>query len=201
MALVEMFHVVAAERPVASGQTIKEGQMVALNSSGEVILYAGSNAAVYGVAADTKHTSQSYMPGVGSSVTGAYDGIGALGTADTVNFQNRASDYFDETKASGKMTVYHSGGEFATDQFATNVASAAPGTYLYANANGVLDTYDAAGLQWKGVTGSTGVVPPCGIVLKADGSYPSGVPGIDINGDQALSGENSNTYIEYKLLV
>ena len=42
---------------------------------------------------------------------------------------------------------------------------------------------------------------PVARLTRADGSYPSGVPGVDINGDQALSGENSNTYIEFKLLV
>jgi hypothetical protein len=58
----------------------------------------------------------------------------------SAGWQNRVSDMFDETKASGKMTVYHSGGEFATDQFAANVSSANPGDDLYA-ANGVLDTF------------------------------------------------------------
>jgi hypothetical protein len=104
MALVEKFHVVAAERAVASGQTIKEGQCVALNTYGEVVLESASFGMTYGIAGDTKSTTASAMPGVASG------------------WQNRVSDYFDETKASGKMTVYHSGGEFATDQFATNVS-------------------------------------------------------------------------------
>jgi len=38
-------------------------------------------------------------------------------------------------------------------------------------------------------------------LIKAAGTYPSGVPGVDSNGDQALSGENSNTYIEVKLTI
>ena len=177
MALIEKFHVVAAERDVASGESIKEGQLVSLNTSGEVVL-ASTNAAVYGIAADTKSTSASAMPGIASG------------------WQSRVSDYFDETSASGKMTVYHSGGEFATDQFATNVASANPGTLLYGNASGVLDTATEAGQ-----TSSTAGVLPVARLTQADGSYPSGVPGVDINGDQALSGENSNTYIEFKLLV
>jgi len=177
MALVEKFHVVAAEQEVATGETIKEGQLVSLNTSSEAVL-ASTNAAVYGIAGDTKSTSASAMPGI------------------SAGWQNRVSDYFDETKASGKMTVYHSGGEFATDQFATNVASANPGTLLYGNALGVLDTTDESG---NTVT-TTGVFP-VGRLTRADGSYPSGVPGIDINGDQALAGDNSNTYIEFKLLV
>jgi hypothetical protein len=156
MALIERYHVVAAERVVSSGETIKEGQIVSLNSSGEVVLQGSTNAIPYGIAGDTKSTSASAMPGV------------------TGDWQSRVSDYFDETKASSKMTVYHSGGEFATDQFASN---------------GQLDTVD---------TQSSGIVAR---LIQAAGTYPSGVPGVDLNGDQALAGENSNTYAEVKLVI
>lgn len=173
MALIEIYHVVAAERDVASGETVKEGQIVSLNASGEVVLQSAAALEPYGIAGDTKSTSASAMPGIASG------------------WQNRASDSFDETAASGKMTVYHSGGEFATDQFASNVSSAAVNAALYA-ADGVLDTVDQ-----NGATAQTVVAR----VVKTAGTYPSGVPGVDINGDQALGGENSNTYVEVKLLV
>ena len=68
MALIERYHVVAAERTVATGESIKEGQVVSLNSSGEVVLQSGTNTWPYGLAGDTKSTSASAMPGVGSSV-------------------------------------------------------------------------------------------------------------------------------------
>lgn len=171
MALIERYHVVAAERAVASGETIKEGQIVSLNSSGEVVLQGSGNVVPYGIAGDTKSTSGSSMPGV------------------VAGWQNRASDYFDETKASSKMTVYHSGGEFATDQFEANVASATVGDPLYA-LNGKLCT--AAGSDASGIVGR---------LVKAAGPYLSGVPGVDINGDIALSGENNNQYLEIKLLI
>lgn len=183
MALVEKFHVVAAERAVAAGQSIKEGQCVCLNTLGQVVLEGVADAVTqttyyitYGIAGDTKSTSTSYLPGVASG------------------WQNRVSDYFDETKASGKMTVYHSGGEFATDQFTTNVASATPYTALYAR-QGLLDTVGEFG----------GVAYEVARLTQAAGSYPSGVPGTDINGDQALSGSNgiasNNQYIEFKLVI
>jgi hypothetical protein len=179
MALVERFHVVAAERDVATGETIKEGQLVALDALGNAVL-ASTNAGVYGIAADTKSTSASSMPGVAAG------------------WQNRVSDYFDETKASGKMTVYHSGGEFATDQFDANVAATGnEGDLLYGNANGVLDLFDEAGETASTLLG----VFPVAKLLTVPGEYPSGVPGTDISGDIALSGENNNTYIEFKLLV
>jgi len=171
MALIERYHVVAAEREVATGETIKEGQIVSLNTSGEVVLQSATYTAPYGIAGDTKSTSASAMPGIASG------------------WQNRASDSFDETSASGKMTVYHSGGEFATDQFSSNVSSATVGDALYANA-GVLCT--AAESTVSGVVGR---------LVQAAGTYPSGVPGVDLNGDQALGGENSNTYLEVKLLI
>lgn len=178
MALIERFHVVASQRDVAAGATIKEGQIVGLNSSGEVVLQSAT-AKPYGIAADTKSDSASSMPGVGTAV---------LGNGGSASFQNRASEMYDETKASGKMTVYHSGGEFATDQFASNVSSAAVGASLYA-VNGLLETAD---------TQSSGVVA---IVIEQANTEPSGVPGVDINGDQALGGENSNTYVEIKLTI
>lgn len=170
MALIPRFMVVAAERAVATGETIKMGQIVSLNTDGEVVLQDVTAAIPYGIAGDTKSDTASAMPGISSG------------------WQNRVSDYFDETKASAKMTVYHSGGEFATDQFATNVASAAINSALYA-VNGVLETVNSQ---------SSGIVAR---LIKAAGTYPSGVPGIDLNGDQALGGDNSNTYIEIKLVI
>ena len=171
MALIEKFMVVAAEKPVASSATIKEGVIVSLNASGEVVLPSAQFPIPYGIAGDTKSTSASAMPGVQSG------------------WQNRVSDYFDETKASGKITVYHSGGEFATDQFVANVANVAIGAPLYANlTTGQLDDQVTA----------SGIVAR---LIKAAGAYPSGVPGTDINGDQAVSGDNSNTYIEIKLVI
>jgi len=186
MALVEKFHVVAAERAVATGQTIREGQCVCLNTLGHVVLEGVADTetadtvyyVTYGIAGDTKSTTASYMPGV------------------STGWQNRVSDYFDETKASAKMTVYHSGGEFATDQFAANVGSATPYTALYAK-NGILDTSGEGG---------NGIIA---YLTQAAGYYPSGVPGVDVNGDQALGGQvtapgganYNNMYIEFKLAI
>lgn len=173
MAIIPKFHVVAAERTVATGETIKMGQVVSLNNNGEVVLEGVNYPIPYGLAGDTKSNEASAMPGI------------------VAGWQNRASDYFDETKASGKMTVYHSGGEFATDQFAANVAAVTTQlTTLYARA-GVLDT--------SGESGAT--TYPVARLTQQDGMYPSGVPGTDINGDMKLAGDNSSTYIEIKLII
>jgi len=173
MALIEIYHVVAADKPVKALQSIKEGMIVSLNSSSEVVKQNVTDAIPYGIAGDTKSTSGSAMPGV------------------VAGWQNRVSDYFDESKASGKMTVYHSGGEFATDQFVSAVANLAVNAPLYA-VDGLLSDVD---------TQSSGIVAR---ITKAAGMEMSGVPGVDINGDQALSGDyalSANEYIEIKLLI
>ena len=176
MALIPIYNVVAAERPVESGQTIKMGQIVSLNSSGNVILQTtGTYTKIpYGLAGDTKSITASAMPGIVSG------------------WQNRVSDYFDETKASGKMTVYHSGGEFATDMFNSNVASAGVIMMPLYGYLGQLDTNDGS---------STSVI--VARLTKLAAAYPSGVPGTDVTSqnDIALGGENSNTYIEIKLVI
>ena len=63
------------------------------------------------------------------------------------------------------------------------------GYSLYANAGLLCTAAESTG---------SGVI---GILIKAAGTYPSGVPGIDLNGDQALGGDNSNTYLELKLTI
>ncbi len=180
MALIEKFHVVAAERTVATGQSIREGMIVSLNANGEIVVQGAANPVPYGIAGDSKLTSSSAMPGVASG------------------WQNRVSDYFDETKASGKMTVYHSGGEFFTDQFSAAVTALTPLAYnaLYA-VDGILDPVN---------TQASGAVAR---LLKLAGQVGSGVPGVDVNGDQALSSGEvgsvptaaTNTYIEIKLVI
>lgn len=175
MALVELYHVVASSKTLdPASLEVKEGMLVALAADGVRRVTTGDALKVLGIAGDTKSTSASAMPGV-------YPG-----------WQNRVSDMFDETKASGKLTVYHSGGEFATDMYvAGNVDASKIGHFLAADeATGTL-IYQAAAKTNASVAQLTG----------AAGVYPSGVPGTDINGDMALKGENNNAYITIKLLV
>ena len=169
MALIERYIVTASSIDVASGASIKEGQFVSLNASGEAVLQAAA-ANVVGISADTKSNSASSMEGV-------YEG-----------WTNRVSDYFDDTKASSKITVYHSGGEFAIDQYEAGVASANAGTLLYAKA-GLLSTDSSAA-----------AFGPVAMLLQPVGAYMSGVPGVDVNGDMALKGENDG-YAVIKLLI
>lgn len=175
MALIPKFFVIATEHPIAHDEaTIKMGQLVVMNAAGTVELYAGAGV-ILGVAGDTNSSTASSMPGI-------YEG-----------WQNRVSDGFNETKASGLMTVYQNGGEFATDQFESDVHAADVGAYLYASTNGNLQATPA----------NTAIA----VLTKAPGPYPSGVPGVDVPSynDMALKGDDTsgteNVYIEYKLLI
>jgi hypothetical protein len=181
MALIELFHVVADEYLInASVTDLIEGQFVKLNSSGEVVKATGAALErAIGVAGDTKSTSMSGLPGIaeGSGVSGR-------------TFVNRVADSFDETKASGKITVYHSGGKFASNQFVTAPTLAwAVGLPLYIDGSPAADE----GKLTTDVSASTQVVATC---LKVPGAYASGVPGIDINGDLTLG-----SYMEFKLEI
>jgi hypothetical protein len=171
MALVEVYHVVASSRTVdTTGDDIKEGMIVGLNSDGEVIKQAG-NTWGFGIAGDTKADDASSMPGVDAG------------------WQNRVSDYFDETKASGKMTVYNSGGEFYTDQYLNTDIAGVPGTALFATDGLLQDTDDGFGQV-------------IGYLLSGPSQVQSGVPGVDIDGDIALGSEQANdNYIEIKLAI
>ena len=173
MALIEQFHVVADNFAINTSVTdLIEGMFVKLNSSGEVVKATGASAErSIGVTGDTKSTSLSGLPATNSSSQGA--------------FVNRVSDSFDETKASGKCTVYHSGGRFASNQYETAPTLAwAVGLPLYISANSKLTTDASTSAQ---------IVATC---LRVPGAYPSGVPGIDINGDLTLG-----NYIEFKLEI
>ncbi len=77
-------HILATHFPVNSSATILEGQVVTLNSSGEVIL-ADKDVHTWaiGIAGDAKSTLTAGQ------------------------FVNRLSDSGDETNASGRITVYH----------------------------------------------------------------------------------------------
>ena len=175
MALIPKYHVIAAVHD-RSTDVIIQGMFVYQDATtGQVKRADETTLDVLGVAGDSKSLSPD------SGMPGAYEG-----------WQNRASDSFDETKASRKMTVYESGGEFATDQFEADVETADIGDPLYVSHAGKLMATPAAQIVAR--------------LTRAAGAYPSGVPGTDINGDMALRGagpdtDNPNMYIEFRLTV
>jgi len=169
MALIELYHVVADHFPVKSGESIIEGDWVKLDSTtGEVILCTTAGEKPLGIAGDTKSTSTSGIPSTNASSMGS--------------FVNRVSDSFDETRASGRITVYHGGGKFATNRYGT--VSSTLGAPLYVTSAGLLTTTSA------------GAAVVVGTLTKAPGAYDSGVPGLDVNGSLTLG-----NYLEFKMEI
>lgn len=169
MALVELYHVIADIYAVDSSAEITEGMVVMQNAAADIVVATGAGGTIaLGLAGDNKINT-----GNSSGLPGAADG-----------WQNRVSDpNFDETSASGKMTVYHSGGKFATDQYDTTLTFAI-GDALYSDATGKLTNVASANAQ---------VIGYC---VATPAAYPSGVPGTDINGDISLG-----TFMELKLVI
>ena len=187
MALIPKYNMVAAIQAVdPTSLVVQMGNFVSLNGAYVRRATTGDEQLIYGVAGDTtggtsNKPTQAYMPGVASG------------------WQNRVSDGYDEAKASGKLTVYHSGGEFATDMH-NNTNMDVTGRFLSVVCNALTT---GARLQRDGAGVAFLAPTTVALLTRAAGNYPSGVPGTDtgLNGDMALTGQNSNAYIEYKLLI
>lgn len=152
--------------------TIVAGQAVALSSSDTVtdsddyIAVATNSNVAIGIAGD--HLGS-------SGPTNAYSEALLIGANGQTEYsQNRVSDFYNETLASGKMTVYMSGGTFFTDQFEADVVSAALGVALYTSANGKMTT--VVGANTRRTATLVGSPTP----------FASGVPGTVVNGSQSL---------------
>lgn len=177
MALIErQFAQVASYDVDPDTLTIKEGMLIAMNgAAGARRATTGDATKIIGIAGDTNSTSASAMPGISSG------------------WQNRASDGYNETRASGKVSVYYGMGEYYTDQFTQdgNLTNANVGKFLKAEESTGKFVYD----------GATKTTSSIAQLLAAPASIESGIPGTDVNGSTALGGDNSNTYILIKLLI
>lgn len=186
MALIVEQHVVADMYPVstAAGITgISAGMAVALNAAGEAIQATTSlKAQVVGIAGDSLLATEGQTTAYSAEVV-----IGAVDedTARTRWTSNRVSDMYDETLASGKITVYNGGGKFwLSDDLLTDVATQAVGDLLIADDAGLMETAGAIGTE-------TGVI--VGRVVGIPQLYPSGVPGTETtDGSIALGTSSAN---------
>lgn len=179
MALIPVYHVVPSYYDVdpttlaAIGTTpIKMGMFIGLDAtSGGAIIADGTNSAkkAIGIAGDSAGTTNDYTPYAADLVIS--------GSGATRRTQNRISDYFNHTAGSNKLTVYHSGGEFLTDQYTG--AGFTPGCIVYCNSGGLAAS---SGTQ------------KAGRCVSAPAAYPSGVPGTDVAGSISLG-----TYLRFHL--
>jgi hypothetical protein len=179
MALIPVQHVIADNFPVDPDWTfatdIIMGMAITLDADGYVDFVAAAGNMIVGLAGDTLSDGTAGTPYAADLTIGA-DGAGTRST------QNRVADMYDETLASGKMTVYHGGGRFMTDQY-TAGNTFTVGAALYAATNGEIST-----------TAGTGNI--IGMVAAVPGAYPSGVPGTDVDGSISLG-----TYLDVILRV
>lgn len=181
MALIEIYHVIADMYPLdpdwLGTPEILEGTLMTLDAAGFATTCDGTTDRCIGIAGDTSSNATSGTPYAASLII---NGAGA-----TRQTENRVSDFFNETLASGKITIYHSGGTFATDLFETGVEVDAPPHLLYASANGYLQDADAGNGQIVGT------------MTAAVQAWDSGVPGTDTaHGSMSLG-----DYVTFKLEV
>ncbi len=162
MAIIVEQHVVADHYPVG-GTAITAGMLVSFTSSLVIPAVNGTTTAI-GVAGDSALTSEGQTTAYSAQVT-----IGANGAA-TRWTENRVSDFYDETKASQRVTVYTGGGKFwiSTDLIDSSAAIATGNLMQVGGTSG----------YWASGAG-TGPNDHVGTAVSTTTAYPSGVPGTD----------------------
>ncbi len=158
---VDMFDVDPDINP--SSTPIYAGALVGLNSSGYVAK-----------AVETGSTGVQPLGLAGDSIadeykTTAYSAELIISPSGAKRWtSNRVSDFYNETIASGKITVYIGSGVFFPDQYETvGLWNASLGAKVYPSSTG----------KFTLSTGSS--ARAVGYVLGAPTDYPSGVPGVD----------------------
>lgn len=215
MALIEVFHVVASELPIdaVSATDIPQGLLVGLDPDGYVVPCDGRSAYAVGIAGDSRSAgTTSYTPESGSALSRnpatSLEGALVIGVNIPPNYtqrftQNRVADNYNEVLASGKMTVYHSGGEFWTDQYEvvsnSQVQTYTPGQRLYASGgeSAALPQEPEGQLNGRFTPYQTGVELVVGYTLTAPTAYPSGVPGTTVGYLSGLGGAEGGNSLSY----
>ena len=165
MALIVEYHVVADMYPVGAA-AISAGNIVMLTANLVVPQTAATATDSIGIAGDSALAAEGSTTAYSAQVVIGADGAGTRWT------ENRVSDFYDETTASQKITVYNGGGKFWISDDLLDTSSAAAGIGL---------------LYGSGVTGGDGlwlvqVAAASQIVaigVGASQAYDSGVPGTD----------------------
>jgi len=170
MAIIVEQHVIADHYPVSG--SITAGMLVAFNAAGAAVaapvigsLTVGQNA--IGIAGDSALAREGQTTAYSAQVV-----IGANGAA-TRWTENRVSDFYDETKASQRVTVYTGGGKFwISEDLFDAAAGIVAGTRLGVSS--------ATAGEWEdSVSATVADDDICGLAAGANQAYPSGVPGTD----------------------
>jgi hypothetical protein len=179
MALIPVYFTIAGSfqfdnssaTPVAPGTLMK---LTAGAGDAAYVAAANTTSGVVGVAADAFLSNMLNPPASGYAADIVINSQG-----DTTRSQDRISDLFKETLASGLMTVYSGSGTFRTTMYA-NVTYTL-GQPLFSDAYGNVTNVSNAGGK-------------IGIVVGLPLAFPSGVPGTDIDGSISLG-----TYLTFNL--
>ena len=178
MALIVEYHVVADMYPIGH-DAISAGMIVRLNAAGLIIPSVTANAVDnLGIAGDSALAAAGQTTAYSDQVTLGAGGGWQSGTVANRWTENRVSDFYDETTASSKMTVYNGGGKFWVSDDLIAPASAAPAIGNEFESSGV-----TAG-NW--LVAGAGAGQTVGICTGAAQAYPSGVPGTDVQGSITL---------------
>ncbi|MDP3970482.1 MAG: hypothetical protein Q8P90_02180 [bacterium] len=182
MALYELHNILPINIPVSAttNPDFIEGQFCRVDADGNAVKAAGAaGTRAIGIVSDSSETSGGHTHSAADLV------IGANGRA-TRSTSVRVSDMFNETLASGKVSVYIAGGQFESDQYEVlnglAIISYVPGDRLYVSANATVTTIASANAQ------------AVGTVTLAPRAYPSGVPGTDTT-DGSMSWGNFIQFI------
>jgi len=166
MALIVEYHVNADMYRVGD-TAITAGMLIALNAAALAVPcpLAQAVGTLIGVAGDSALAAEGSTTAYSASVTlGASPAIGTAGARWT---ENRVSDFYDETTASQKITVYNGGGKFwISDDLLDDAATAAVGTIMQRSGTTIG--------EWN--TGAT-AGQEVAVGVGASQAYDSGVPG------------------------
>ena len=162
MALIVEYHVIADMYSVNTTQAISAGMLVSFGANGVVLTTTGSNETSLGIAGDSSLNAEGQTTAYSANLVIGADGAGTRWT------ENRVSDFYDETAASQKITVYNGGGKFWISEDLFDVPADIAGGDLVRSSDAT------AGLWDNGATVGTDVI---GIAVGANSAYDSGVPG------------------------
>jgi len=176
MALIVEYHVVADMYAVGTG-AISQGMLVGINTSGQAVALPIASAALrnaLGIAGDAALSAEGKTTAYSANLTIGADGAGSRWT------ENRVSDFYDETTASQKITVYNGGGKFwiSSELFDDDASTISIGNFLEGSGS-------VAGEWNDGATVASGA--DLALAVGASQGYDSGVPGTDTtNGSISL---------------
>jgi hypothetical protein len=179
MALIVEQHVVA-DRYVPGSAAITAGMLVEFDAAGAVNAAAAGTAPgqdCVGIAGDSKLAAEGQTTAFSDQVI-----IGAdnATTARNKFTENRVSDFYNETLASGLITVYNGGGKFwVSEDLFDAPAGVVAGTRLGPSS--------ATAGEWDdSVSATVADDDITGLAVGSNQAYPSGVPGTDVTGSLTL---------------